>query len=94
MTREEESLFLAPFYDEAAKAGIFILNGIKQDFEKHLGRKVCLGTGLYAFTSSLLENACPFKPSAKSDEEAQDEWQKIPSNNCRNQSAVAETRAD
>ena len=76
MTREEESLFLAPFLDEAKKGGILIVNGIKQELEKHLGRKVALASAYNLLHRHGWRKLAPDKRNAKTDEEAQDEWKK------------------
>lgn len=77
MTREEEVLFLAPFLDEAKKGGILIVNGIKQELEKHLGRKVALASAYNLLHRHGWRKLAPDKRNAKTDEEAQDEWKKI-----------------
>ena len=76
MTREEEALFLAPFLDEAKKGGILIVNGIKQELEKHLGREVALASVYNLLHRHGWRKLAPDKRNAKTDEKAQDEWKK------------------
>ena len=76
MTREEEALFLAPFLDKAKKGGILIVNGIKQELEKHLGRKVALASVYNLLHRHGWRKLAPDKRNAKTDQEAQDEWKK------------------
>jgi transposase len=76
MTREEEAVFLAPFLDEAKKGEILVVSGIKQELEKHLGRKVALASAYNLLHRHGWRKLVPDKRNAKTDEEVQAEWKK------------------
>ena len=76
MTREEETVFLAPFLDEAKKGGILIISGIKQELEQYLGRKVALASAYNLLHRHGWRKLAPDKRNAKTDEETQDKWKK------------------
>jgi hypothetical protein len=44
MSREEEALFLAPFFEKAEKGGILIVGEIKKTLDQHLGRTTALAS--------------------------------------------------
>ena len=74
MTKEEEAEFLAPFFDEAKKGGILIVGGIKQELERHLGRKVALASAYNLLHRHGWRKLAPDKRNTKTDKEAQIEW--------------------
>ena len=44
MTKEEEAIFLAPFFETARRGGIVVTGVIHTALEQHLGRRVALAT--------------------------------------------------
>ena len=44
MSKEEETAFLAPFFDKAARGGILIVGEIKRALDERMGRKTALAS--------------------------------------------------
>ena len=83
MSKEEEVLFLAPFFENAAKGGILVVNEIKKALDEHLGRTTALASVYNLLHRHNWRKLAPDKSHPKSDAEVQKEWKK----NSRNSSA-------
>lgn len=82
MSKEEESVFLAPFLDKAAQGGILVVGEIKRALDAHLGRKVPLSSVYNLLHRHNWRKLAPDKRHPQADVEAQTEWKK----NSRNSS--------
>jgi len=76
MSREEESAFLAPFLDKAAKGNILIVNEIKHALDAQLGRKVALASVYNLLHRHNWRKLAPDKKHPQTDLEAQAGWKK------------------
>ena len=82
MSKEEESAFLAPFFEKAAKGGILVVGEIKRALDERLGRKTALASTYNLLHRHDWRKLAPDKRHPKSDANIQDEWKK----NSRNSS--------
>jgi len=82
MSKEEESLFLAPFFEKAAKGGILVVGEIKKALDERLGRTTALASVYNLLHRHNWRKLAPDKSHPKSDAEVQKEWKK----NSRNSS--------
>lgn len=78
MSEEEETAFLAPFFDKAFQGGILIVSEIKQALDKRLGRTTALASTYNLLHRYNWRKLAPDKRYPKSDVEAQEEWKKTP----------------
>lgn len=76
MNKEEESSFLAPFFDKAAQGGILVAGEIKRALDDHLGRKVPLSSVYNLLHRHNWRKLAPDKRHPKADAAAQAEWKK------------------
>jgi transposase len=76
MSIEEETAFLAPFFEKAVKGGILVVGEIKQALDAHLGRKVALASVYNLLHRHNWRKLAPDKKHAKADMEAQEAWKK------------------
>jgi len=76
MSSEEESLFLAPFLEEAKQGGILVVTRIRQALENRLGRKVALASAYNLLHRHGWRKLAPDKRNSKTDVAAQIEWKK------------------
>lgn len=82
MTREEETRFLAPFFEKATSGGILVVGEIKKALDEHLGRTTALASVYNLLHRHNWRKLAPDKSHPKSDAEVQKEWKK----NSRNSS--------
>ena len=83
LSREEEALFLAPFFEKATRGGILVVGEIKRALDEHLGRTTALASVYNLLHRHNWRKLAPDKSHPKSDAEVQKEWKK----NSRNFSA-------
>jgi transposase len=76
MRIEEETAFLAPFIEKAAKGGILVVGEIKQALDAHLGREVALASVYNLLHRHNWRKLAPDKKHPQTDLEAQAEWKK------------------
>ena len=76
MSIEEESAFLAPFFDQAASGGILVVGEIRRALELRLGRKVALASVYNLLHRHGWRKLAPDKKHYETDEETQNEWKK------------------
>jgi transposase len=76
MSIEEETAFLAPFFEKAKKGGILIVGEIKQALDDQLGRKVALASVYNLLHRHNWRKLAPDKKHALADLEAQEAWKK------------------
>jgi len=81
MSIEDETTFLAPFIEKAAKGGILVVGEIKQALDVHLGREVALASVYNLLHRHNWRKLAPDKKHPQVDLAAQDEWKKN-SRNC------------
>jgi len=81
MSIEEETTFLAPFLEKAAKGGILVMGEIKQALDAQLGREVALASVYNLLHRHNWRKLAPDKKHPKTDLEAQAAWKKN-SQNC------------
>ncbi|MBF8271347.1 MAG: hypothetical protein HW380_452 [Magnetococcales bacterium] len=79
MTREAETEFLLPFFDQAKSGGVLVVGEIKLALDEHLGRKVALASVYNLLHRHGWRKLAPDKRHPQSDSTAQEEWK----NNCR-----------
>ena len=82
MSREDETAFLAPYLEKAARGGILVVGEIKQALDARLGRKTALASTYNLLHRHHWRKLAPDKRHPKSDEKAQEAWGK----NSRNSS--------
>ena len=76
LTTEEETLFLTPFLDAAKSGGILVVNQIKRDLDKRMGREVALASVYNLLHRHGWRKLAPDKRNAKTDMDVQAEWKK------------------
>lgn len=76
MSQEEESAFLAPFFDKASHGGIVIVSEIKSALDERMGRKTALASTYNLLHRHNWRKLAPDKRHPKTDVEAQLEWKK------------------
>ena len=76
MTRGEETLFLAPFFENARQGGILVANVIHDALEQHLGHKVALASTYNLLHRHGWRKLAPDKRNVGTDVQAQEEWKK------------------
>lgn len=76
MSQQEESLFLAPFFEKAAKGGILVVSEIKKALDEHLGRTTALASVYNLLHRHNWRKLAPDKRHPQSDADAQQEWKK------------------
>ena len=76
MSKEEESAFLAPFFDKAIHGGILVVGEIKSALDKRMGRKTALASTYNLLHRNNWRKLAPDKIHTKTDVEAQLEWKK------------------
>lgn len=76
MTKEEETAFLAPFFENAARSGILTVSEIKQALDERLGRTTALASTYNLLHRHNWRKLVPDKRHPKSDVVAQEEWKK------------------
>ena len=76
MSKEEETAFLAPFFDKAARGGILIVSEIKRALDEQMGRKTALASTYNLLHRHNWRKLAPDKRHPKTDVEAQLEWKK------------------
>jgi len=87
MSIEEETTFLAPFVEKAAKGGILVVGEIKQALDAQLGREVALASVYNLLHRHNWRKLAPDKKHPQADSEAQEAWKKN-SQNSSQQSTV------
>ena len=92
MTRDEETAFLAPFFEQAKVGGILIVGEIKQALDVRLGRKVARASAYNLLHRHGWRKLAPDKRPPKTDVAVQDEWKKTPRPSRRNRRPVARRR--
>jgi transposase len=76
MSYEEEVAFLAPFFEKASKGGILVVNEIKQELDRQLGRTTALASVYNLLHRHGWRKLAPDTRHPKADKEAQEEWKK------------------
>ena len=76
MSREEEALFLAPFFEKAKVGGILIVGEIKQALDARLGRKVALASAYNLLHRHGWRKLAPDKRHPQADVATQETWKK------------------
>ena len=76
MTREEEAVFLQPFFDQAQAGGILVVGQIKQALDRQLGHKVALASAYNLLHRHGWRKLAPDKRHPQSDVVAQADWKK------------------
>ena len=76
MSREEEAVFLAPFFEEAKVGGVLVVGAIKRALDKRLGRPVALASAYNLLHRNGWRKLAPDKRHPKADVVAQEEWKK------------------
>ena len=76
MSMEEETAFLAPFIENAAKGGILVVGEIKRKLDAQLGREVALASVYNLLHRHNWRKLAPDKKHPQADLEAQAEWKK------------------
>jgi transposase len=76
MSIEEETAFLVPFLDKAAKGGILVVSEIKQALDVRLGREVALSSVYNLLHRHNWRKLAPDKRHPQADLEVQEEWKK------------------
>ena len=76
MSKEEETAFLAPFFDKAARGGILIVSEIKRALDERMGRETALASTYNLLHRNNWRKLAPDKIHPKTDVEAQLEWKK------------------
>ena len=94
MSLEEETAFLAPFFEKASRGGILVVGEIKQALDKRLGRVTALASTYNLLHRHGWRKLAPDKRHTKADTEAQEQWKKIPGTSQRNRTAVAGRNTD
>jgi len=83
MSPTEESLFLAPFIENARDGGILVVSEIKDALQAKLGRTVALASVYNLLHRNAWRKLVPDKHHPKSDPEAQEAFKKTPGNTLR-----------
>ena len=78
MSKEEETAFLAPFFDKAARGGILIVGEIKKALDERKGRETALASTYNLLHRHNWRKLAPDKRNPKTDVDAQLEWKKTP----------------
>lgn len=76
MTREEEAVFLEPFFEKAKSGGILVVGEIKQALDIRLGRTVALASAYNLLHRHGWRKLAPDKRHPKADVAAQEDWKK------------------
>jgi len=76
LSKEEESKFLAPFFEKAKSGGILVVNDIHKALEERLGRKVALASAYNLLHRHGWRKLAPDKRNISSDAEVQESWKK------------------
>jgi transposase len=76
MTPEEETAFLAPFFEKAAAGGILVVSEIKQALDARLGRQVALASVYNLLHRHDWRKIAPDKRHVQTDVQAQEDWEK------------------
>jgi transposase len=76
MTKDEEEVFLTPFFDDARQGGILVVSVIHNSLEQHLGRRVALATAYNLLHRHGWRKLAPDKRNVAVDIQAQEEWKK------------------
>lgn len=76
MSYEEEIAFLAPFFEKAARGGILVVNEIKEELDRRLGRATALASVYNLLHRHGWRKLAPDTRHPKADKEAQEEWKK------------------
>ena len=78
MSLEEETAFLAPFFESARCGGVLVANVIHVALEQHLGRKVALASAYNLLHRHGWRKLAPDKRNVDADLQVQKEWKKTP----------------
>jgi transposase len=76
MTKDEETAFLAPFFENARQGGILVVSVIHNALEQHLGRKVALASAYNLLHRHGWRKLAPDKRNVAADIQAQEDWKK------------------
>ena len=76
MTREEETEFLRPFFDDVKRGGILVVNPVKKAYEQAVGRSVPDSTVYRLLARHGWRKIAPDKRHPKADPLAQEEYKK------------------
>jgi transposase len=76
LSKEDESEFLAPFFEKAKSGGILVVGDIHKALEERLGRKVALASAYNLLHRHGWRKLAPDKRNISSDVEAQESWKK------------------
>ncbi|NTW54364.1 MAG: winged helix-turn-helix domain-containing protein [Chlorobaculum sp.] len=76
ITFQQETVFLAPFFEKAARGGILMVCEIKQALDQRLGRTTALTSTCNLLHQNNLRKLAPDKRHPNSDPEAQEEFKK------------------
>ena len=76
MTKDEEEVFLGPFFENARQGGILVVSEIHKTLEQHLGRKVALASAYNLLHRHGWRKLAPDKRNVAADVQAQEEWKK------------------
>lgn len=76
MTREEEADLLGPFFEEAKRGGILIVNPVKKAYEQAVGRSVPDSTVYRLLARHGWRKIAPDKRHPKTDPRTQEEYKK------------------
>jgi transposase len=76
MSLEDETRFLAPFFEKAQCGGVLVINEIHKALQEHLERNVSLATAYNLLHRHGWRKLAPDKRNVAADKQAQDEWKK------------------
>jgi len=76
LTRQQETTFLAPFFEQASAGGVLVVNSIKQALEARLGRGVALSSVYNLLHRHGWRKLAPDTRHPQADVAAQEQWKK------------------
>jgi transposase len=76
LTKDEEVVFLVPFFESARQGGVLVASEIHRALERHLGHKVALASAYNLLHRHGWRKLAPDKRHVKTDIQAQEEWKK------------------
>ena len=76
MSKEENTVFFAPYFEKMARGGILMIGEIKQALDAQRGRKTALTSTYNLLHHHHWRKLAPDKRHLKSNEKAQKAWEK------------------
>jgi hypothetical protein len=92
MTTRQETEFLAPFFEQARRGGVLVVNDIHRALEKHLGHKVALALAYNLLHRNGWRKLSPDKRHIYADVQAQEAWKKTAKMVCPNREEMGKAR--